>query len=430
MPSLARCTRLVRDTKGIRRLGRAWGPAVLLTYLLAAPASAGDWPQILGPDRTGVAEQERLAERWPEAGPKLLWTKPVGEGTAGVAVQDESVVLFHRLGDEEVLESLDAATGETNWRRAYETDFRSQVGGDHGPLCVPTVVAKSIVTYGPQGVLCRWNLVDGKPIWRRETHEDFEAREGYFGAGSSPLVDDGRVIVNVGGRRERSGIVAFDLKTGGDLWTATDQQASYSAPTAATIAGRRSILCLARLACVALDPQSGEVQFEVPFGLRGATVNAATPLVLDDQLFLTASYGIGAASIELSPRSGTERWRKPNLLSSQYTTPVSHDGVLYGIDGRDDLPPAHLRCIDPRSGELLWSEDDFGYATLIAADEKLILVKTNGELVLARPDRGRFVPLSRFQLTTGTLRALPALSDGKLYVRDETTLYCVDVGRD
>ena len=119
-----------------------------------------------------------------------------------------------------------------------------------------------------------------------------------------------------------------------------------------------------------LDPRTGAVQFEIPFGQRGATVNAATPLVIDDQLFLTASYGIGASLVNMSTEGAQEQWRKQNLLSSQYTTPIRHDGLLYGIDGRDDLPPAHLRCIDPSRGELLWSEDNFGYATLVAADGK------------------------------------------------------------
>jgi outer membrane protein assembly factor BamB len=429
MLSLVRHVISIRDRRPVADLEVASFVAIAVLYLLAAPASAGDWPQILGPDRTGVSQQEQLAEQWSPAGPKVIWTKSVGEGTAGVAVRGESVLLYHRLGDEEVIESLNALSGAPQWRRSYETEFRSQVGGDHGPLCVPTISGEAVITFGPQGVLCCWRLTDGNRIWRRNTHQEFDAREGYFGAGSSPLVDDGRVIVNVGGMRESSGIVAFDVNTGRELWTATDQRASYSAPTVASISGRQSIVCLARLMCVGLDPQSGDVQFEIPFGLRGATVNAATPLVFDNQLFLTASYGIGAASVEISAEAASERWRKQNLLSSQYTTPVYHDGVLYGIDGRDDLPPAHLRCVDPQRGKLLWSEDNFGYATLVSADDKLIVVKTDGELVLARPSRDRFMPLSTFRLTDGTIRALPALADGRLFVRDESTLYCLDVGR-
>jgi outer membrane protein assembly factor BamB len=407
--------------------------ACVLAGLSLAAASghgiAGDWPQILGPERTGIAAGEQLADAWPEAGPPILWTRSVGEGTAGVAIQGDAVVLFHRPSDEEVVEVLDGTTGESRWRKSYATTFASQIGGDDGPLCVPTIDEDRVVTFGPQGVLSCWNLSNGKLLWRRETHQDFGALEGYFGAGSSPLVVNDGVIVNVGGAKESAGIVAFDRQTGDNLWQASKERASYAAPTVATFAGRSVVLCLARLGCLGLDPTTGEVLFEVPFGKRGPTVNAATPVVLGDSFFLTASYGIGAALVNIEGNSASEIWRKPDVLSSQYTTPIAHEGLLYGIDGRDDLPPAHLRCIDPRTGEVLWSEDNFGYATLVGAGDKLLLVKTDGELVLARANRERFESLGRHQLTSDTLRALPALSEGRLLVRDTTTLYCVAVGR-
>jgi len=399
-----------------------------LLLLSSAPLLAGDWPQILGPQRSGIAEGEQLAASWPEGGPPVVWKQPVGQGSAGVAVAGETLVLFHRLDDREVVSALDAETGEAKWTKSYPTTFVSQVGDNDGPLCVPTIVGERIVTFGPQGVLSQWSLADGTLHWQRQTYEDFGALEGYFGAGSTPLVEKGRVILNVGGAKAGAGIVAFDLKTGADLWKATQERANYSAPTAATFGGRRIVLCVTRMLCVGLEPQTGEVLFEIPFGRGGPTVNAATPVVLGDEFFLTASYGVGAVLTRVTRSGAEEVWRKSDLMSSQYTTPVLHEGLLYGIDGRDDIPPANLRCIDPRSGKILWSEDNYGYATLLKAGERLIIVTTDGELVLAAANPKSYEELSRHRLTTDTLRALPALAGGRLYVRDSRTLYCVEVG--
>jgi outer membrane protein assembly factor BamB len=404
--------------------------ACLLLLLLGTTSlQAGDWPQILGPQRSGIAEGETLTASWPSSGPSIVWKQAVGQGSAGVAVVSDTLMLFHRLEDREVVAALDAATGESKWTKSYPTTFASQVGSDDGPLCVPTIVGERIVTFGPQGVLSCWSLADGKLHWQRKTYEDFDALEGYFGAGSTPLVEGDRVIVNVGGAKAGAGIVAFDLATGRDVWKTTQERANYSAPTAATFDGQRIVLCVTRVQCVGLNPQTGEVLFEIPFGRGGPTVNAATPVVLGDEFFLTASYGVGAVLARVTGNGADEVWRKSDVMSSQYTTPVLHEGMLYGIDGRDDIPPAHLRCIDPRSGRILWSEDNYGYATLLKAGDKLIIVTTDGELVLAQADPKSYKELGRHQLTTDTLRALPALAGGRLYVRDTQTLYCVAVGR-
>jgi outer membrane protein assembly factor BamB len=253
---------------------------------------------------------------------------------------------------------------------------------------------------------------------------------GYFGAGSSPLIWEDRIIVNVGGHKANAGVVAFALKDGRTLWQVTDERASYAAPVAVTIDGQPTIVCVTRLKCLGLNPADGSLRFELPFGRIGPTVNAAVPVVIDDRLFLTASYSIGAVWAELSAGGVTELWRRPDALASQYTTPIYFEGKFYAIDGREDGPPADLTCFDPQTGETHWTERRFGYATLLRAGDKLIVVKTNGELLLAQASPERFQPLSRHQLTTRDTRALPALGDGCLYIRDSERLYCLQVGRE
>lgn len=408
-------------------------PTACIAALLWAMAvgHAGEWPQILGPARNGVAaDDERLADAWPPAGPRAVWSKPVGRGDAGVAVAGGRVLLFHRVADAEVLESLDAVTGESRWTDAHPTSFAPQVGGGDGPLCVPLVHDGRVIAFGPQGVLRCVDAATGRRLWLRDTHRDFRAPEGYFGAGSTPLAVAGHVIVNVGGSRADAGIVAFSLATGDTVWTQTAEPASYAAPVAVMLAGTPHVLMVTRYACLLLDPASGNVRWRFPFGQRGPTVNAATPVILPDgRLLITASYGIGSVCAAFDATGFTKHWEGGDTLATQYCTPIASGGHAWCIDGRDDLPPADLVCVDLGTGRATWREANFGYGTLLAADGRLLAAKTDGELVLMTATPAGVSIHARARPLTGTVRALPALAAGRLYLRDDTTLVGLDVGR-
>ncbi|NBX28952.1 Pyrrolo-quinoline quinone [bacterium] len=406
-----------------------WAACALALTMPAA--SAGDWPQILGPARTGIAAaDERLADRWPESGPREIWRRDVGAGHAGVAVVAGRVILFHRLADREVVEALDAATGQPVWKADHATNFMPQVGGGDGPLCVPVVHGRRVIVFGAQGVLDCLDAGTGERLWMRETHREFGAQEGYFGAGSTPLVVGDHVIVNVGGAKRGAGVVAFSLATGETVWQATAEPATYAAPVAVAVGGEPHVLIVTRYACLLLDPVTGAVRWRFPFGQRGPTVNAATPVVpAAGRLFVTAAYGIGCVCADFDRTAATPKWEGPGPLATQYCTPIVDGGHLYGIDGRDDVPPADLVCIEAEGGREVWRERGFGYGTLLAADGKLLAAKTDGELMLLQATPAAVAVLARGRPLPGTLRALPALAEGRLYVRDDSTLTCLDVGR-
>ena len=405
--------------------GFFWG-----LILSATVSLAGDWPQILGPNRNGVAsEDEKLADSWPSGGPPILWEKPVGRGYAGVAVQGDHVVLFHRLRNEEVIELLSAKTGETQWDSKYATDFYPQVGGPEGsgPLCVPVISEDNVITFGAQGILTCTQLKSGNRLWQVDTHREFAAQEGYFGAGSTPIVVGDRVIVNVGGSRSSAGIVAFALADGKVLWEKTREPASYSAPIFCEVSDVPHVLMVTRYRCMLLDPEFGAIRFQFPFGQRGPTVNGATPVVVDDHLLVTSSYGIGSVYAKFDFLSVKPVWENTRAMASQYCTPIVKDDHIYVIDGRDDIPPADLKCVDLKTGEVKWTQQSFGYGTLIQADGKFLISKTNGDLQLAELTPQRFKRLDKSRVFQTTVRALPALSQGKIYLRDQKILKCFDV---
>src|SRR5439155_1424436 len=176
-------------------------------------------------------------------------------------------------------------------------------------------------------------------IWSEDTAARFRVRKGFFGAAGSPLVEDGRVLANVGGS-DGAGIVAFNADTGAVLWTATNHEASYSSPVSATFGGQTSALFFTREGLVGLDPASGKIRFQRVWRSRSqASVNAASPVVVGDLVFVSASYETGAAVLRVAGNTLTEVWSSDESLSNHYATSVHHNGYLYGFHGRQEFGP-------------------------------------------------------------------------------------------
>lgn len=405
------------------------GLATALVILLAVDRSrAGDWPQILGLDRNGVALDEKIVDLFPAKGPPVLWEYPVGEGFAGVAVAAGQVVVFHRVNDTDTAEGLDSLTGAPAWKQKFPASYAGGINADRGPRCVPLIHNGNVYLFSAGDELHSVAMKTGAHRWSRNLASDFDIPDSYFGAGSTPIVVGDSLLVNVGGKKG-AGIVAFNLQAGKTIWNATDEQASYSSPTAATLDGIQHVIFVTRLSALSIDPDGGKVRWKFPFGARGPTVNAATPQVLDGHLFLSASYGVGAVYRKIGKTDTDEIWANNDTISSQFSTPVPYKGHLYGVDGRQDIPPARLRCIEPRTGRIQWTKNEFPVANLIVADGKLVMVTDDGELILAAASPDAYRELARARLSRTTARALPALSNGLLYVRDTSTLKCVDLRR-
>lgn len=400
---------------------------LLGAFLMAAAAQpAGeDWPQILGPARNGVYRGPALAETWGLQGPRVVWRKPIGQGFSGPVVVQGRLILFHRTGNEEIVESLDAKTGRSQWRFAYATSYRDDFGFDEGPRAVPVVANGVVYTFGAEGMLHAIDLAKGTRLWSEDTARRFRVRKGFFGAAGTPLVEDGRVLANVGG--QDAGVVAFDARTGKVLWTATTDEASYSSGVAATIGGTRYAIFLTRAGLLGLNPSTGAVQFQRRWRARiAASVNAATPLMIDDLIFVSAEYGPGAGVLRVEGSKLTELWASDDVLSNHYATSVHHEGHLYGFHGRQEFNPS-FRAVELKTGRVRWSEDRFRAGTVTLAGNRLLILRETGELILAAASPDRFRPLARAQLLPATVRAYPALADGLLFARNDDTLLCIDL---
>ena len=351
-------------TRQFNPLARQVVPLFFL-FLAAAAALSQDWPQFLGPTRNGVTSGLPLAEAWPKEGPPVVWQKKTGSGWSGPVVASGKMILHHRVGDKETVDCCDAKTGRTNWTQAYPTRYRDSFGFDDGPRATPSIADGKVYTFGAAGVLNCLDLADGKTLWSVDTKKKFQAPNGYFGMACSPLVEGPAVLLNIGGR-DGAGIVAFGRERGEVLWKATDEEASYSSPVAATLGGKRYAFFFNRAGLVALEPASGKVQFEFPWRPTiQASVKAAAPLVIDDLIFISTCYDRGAALIRFKEKEPETIWSGDESLSNHYATSVHHKGFLYGFDGRADpgyQPAPSLRCADLKTGKVRW-RDEIGRAS-------------------------------------------------------------------
>ncbi len=401
--------------------------AVIACLLAVSPLRADDWPQMLGPQRNGVSKETGLLASWNKDGPPRLWSKDVGEGFSGPVITGDRLVMFHRVDNEEVVECLHAETGKPIWKQGYATSYEDQLGKGNGPRSTPAIQEGKVVTLGAAGVLSCFDLQSGKKQWSHDLAKEYRVARSYFGVGTSPLIDKDRVLVNVGGKA--AGIVAFALDTGKELWQATSHEASYSSPVMTTIGGARRALFFTREGPVLLDPADGAVKFQQKWRARyAASVNAATPLVIGDLAFISASYETGALLLKLRADGADEVWQaEEGVMSNHYNTSVFHDGHLYGIDGRQEAAP-NLRCVDLKTKKVMWEKAKFGCGTMVLAEGRLIVLTERGELTLIEATPAGYRELSRAAVfDDGPCRAQIALAHGRLYGRDQRKLTCLDL---
>jgi outer membrane protein assembly factor BamB len=391
----------------------------------AAPSPDSDWPQFLGPNRNGkVAATIRRA--FSGDGPPVLWRRPVGAGFASPSVVGDTVYLFHRSGDEEIVEALEAATGRTRWSTANPTDYRDvEFGFDEGPRAAPTVVGGVVFTAGVKRYVQALDAANGDRLWGFDAIERYDTRRSPFGNASQPFWVDGRIVLNIGGRE--AGIVAVDARNGETVWTATDHEASYAPPLLTEIHGQRRLLFFTRLGLVDLDPGTGKVRSSLEWHSRSwASVNAAMPVQVGDRVFLSASYGTGAVLLDVDANGFEPVWTSDEVLSNHYVTSIYDGGVLYGMHGRQPLNPS-LRAVDPETGEVLWTERRFGTGSLLLAGNTLIVMREDGELTLVDATGDEYRELASASIFDSVVRAYPALAGGILYARDEHELLALDL---
>lgn len=464
-----------------RSLLPATMPIVLLAVISRGTICAEDWPWFLGPGHYGVSGETDLNLDWTKAPPPTVWKQSVGTGYSAPSVLGDKVVVHHRLGDEEIISCRNAKDGSELWQYAYPSAFEDPYGYNNGPRCSPVLTAERCYALGAEGMLVCVTIADGKVIWKKDLRQEFSLPEWFFGVGCSPILDGDRLIVLVGGQPD-SGVVAFSAADGSVLWQAVGKQTwdgaetdqgtkyewtgdemvvSYSSPVIQEIHGRRHLLCLMRQGLVSLDPENGKLNFSYWFRARvHESVNAARPVVIDDQIFLSAAYQVGSALLKVNPdgKSYKEVWRDKRNLLTHWSTPIHVDGCVYGFSGRHENE-GELRCIQVTDGKVLWSTSGFagdlsqlardrttgnildaktgkvipypffGRGSQIRVGDKFIVLGERGTISVVDVNKEKFVEHGRFFLSEIDYPAwaAPVLSNGRMYLRSEKFLVCIDL---
>ena len=390
--------------------------------VIASDRPAAYWTDFRGPRRDGEYLEGPLLTKWPSNGLKPMWKQPAGGGYASFAVAGGRAFTIEQRGREEVVVAYDVATGRELWTNTWTAEFREALGGD-GPRATPTWADGLVYALGATGELRALDEATGRVRWRANILQDSGATNLSWGMAAAPLIVDDAVIVLPGGPNGQS-VAAYDRRTGVRRWSALGDQQAYSSPMLVTVNGVRQILVFSATRLMGLAFDGGKLLWEYPWvGYNG--INAAQPLMLgNNRIFLSSSYGLGAAVIELSSGAGGfsvhEVWRN-NRMKNRFASSVLHDGIIYGLD------ESILAAVDAGTGELKWKGGRYGYGQLLLADGHLIVLTEDGDLALVRARPDRYEELARFPVLEGKTWNVPALAGGYLLVRNLAEMAAFDL---
>jgi outer membrane protein assembly factor BamB len=398
------------------------------TIVPAAPEPTGtDWPQWRGVQRDGHSAEKGLLTTWPAEGPPLVWKVAGGAGHSSMAVVQGRLFTLLQDGQDEVVVCLDTATGKDVWRQRYPGRFHEQYAGE-GPHATPTVVDGRVYTVGGKGMFHCFDAATGDVLWKHNLPEEFSAPSPYYGTSFSPLVV-GDLVYTLPGGGDGNSMAAFHRVTGKLVWKAFDDPCGYSSPVAATIGGKRQIVFLTGTNVMGVTPEAGKLLWQYEWKTH-QECNIATPIVIGPYVFVSAGYGKGCGLLEISTdAAGTLTPRRVyahNRMRNHLSTCVVYQDHLYGFDTSTRMETL-LVCMELRTGKVCWKHDGFDRGSLIVADGRLIVLGQAGRLGIVDPDPKEYRELTAATISDSRCWAMPALVQGKLYVRDQQHIMCFDL---
>jgi outer membrane protein assembly factor BamB len=388
-------------------------------------SEGASWTDFRGPNRDGRYTVPAIRTSWPREGLPRLWKQPVGGGYASFVVAEGRAFTIEQRRNQEVVAAYDVESGRELWTNAWAANFQESMGGD-GPRATPTYHEGRIYALGAEGELRVLDAVKGSLVWRRNILTDNNASNLTWGMSAAPLIVDEKVIVLPGGSGGRS-VVAYNKATGDVVWRSLDDEQSYTSPMLVTLGGVRQLLVVSASRAMGLTVDNGRLLWEYPWRTFNG-INVAQPIVFshngNDRVFLSASYGTGAAVFELT-RDGDGFQAKTvwenQRMKNKFSSSVLHNGSIYGLD------ESILACIDANTGEQKWKGGRYGYGQIMLAGDHLIVLTEDGDVVLVRATPARHEELARFEALRGKTWNHPIIADGRLLVRNIQEMAAFDI---
>ena len=394
---------------------------VLLSAASAAMAqsAAANWPQWRGPNRDGISKETGLLKQWPAEGPPLAWkASGAGRGYSSFSISNGKLYTMGVRGDREFVIAFDVATGKEAWATPHGSVFRNDRGD--GPRGTPTIDGDRVYALGGAGDLSALDARTGKIAWSKNILQEFGASNITWGISESPLVLGNKVLVNAGGRD--ASIVALNKANGSVIWKSQSDEAGYSSAIPVNVNGITQVVFFTASRAVGLDSKDGRLlwEYERP---SNNTANAATPIVRANRVFISSDYGTGGGVVEITPDNKAREIYFTKDMRNHHSSAVLIGDYLYGFSA------SVLTAMKFDTGEIAWKDRSVGKGSLVYADGNLYCLSENGVVGLVEASPTGYKEKGRFRIPQDSLPtwAHPVVVGGRLYLRDQDTIYAYDV---
>jgi outer membrane protein assembly factor BamB len=388
------------------------------------PSPAADWPQWHGPNRDNISTETGLLKAWPSGGPKLLWTvKTLGSGYGSLALKGDRIYVQGTRGSDSVVFALDRSDGRAIWHARIGPALDQDRGG--GPRGTPTLDGELIYAISENGDLACIRDKDSFVAWHRNMLKDYDGQNPNWHISESPLIDGNNVIATPGG--SRGGIVAFDKKSGKEVWASREltDTAGYASCIIADVGGVRTIMNLMSSAGVGVRANDGKLlwEYEKP---ANNVANCTTPVYRNNKVFYTSAYGTGGGLLALTPQDGHIKTQEVYFNREMQN---HHGGVILLKDHLYGSSAAILTCMEFETGKVAWKDRSVGKGSLTYADGMLYVLSESNTMGLVEATPSGYVEKGRFNIEDQGRPswAHPVVCDGKLYIRNQSVLSCYDV---
>ncbi len=386
------------------------------------------WPQWGGPKRDFQTSSKGIAESWPEAGPKRIWERALGEGYSSIIADGTRLFTMYRNGDDEIIVALKADTGATEWEHKYNAPAfeKMETRFGKGPNSTPTIEGDLIYTLGVAGTLHCLNKNTGKPVWSHDLIKEYKAKPPEFGFSTSGLAYKGSFILPVGG--EGYGVAAFSLADGKLLWHKHDFINVYSSPIVIQVDNEDQIALLVADKVVGIDPKTGDQLWSEPLENQFKT-NISTPVWGPDRVLYVSTGIAGSRGLKFSKSGGKtvveQVWKNDKMQVSQGNALRVGD-FFYGSSA--GMGPAFVSAVHAKTGELAFQERGFAKANMLYADGKFLILDEEGVLAIGTVGDKAFKVHSRVSLLKPKAWTIPTLVDNRLYLRDQKNIMALSLG--
>ena len=393
--------------------------SALVAGVLLVPASFGqdasaEWPHWQGPTHDGIS-----AERdWSSTGAaEAAWSAELGVGYSNVSIADGRLftIGFDEAEECDVVWCLDPETGDEIWFHTFPAKVHANFHSG-GSLTTPTIDGARVYTSHRFGVVHCFDAETGEVVWHRDYLTELAIRLNFHGASASPLILGDHLYLTICGI-----VFALNKHDGEIVWQTPDfGEGGYSNLVPFDLEGRACLLLFDGRGLSVLDQATGESIQHHEFPHSAGGVSAATPIVTGTRAFISAAYNRGAALVELGGEEPDFLWYC-RRMRNKVTACVLWEDHFYGFD------ESMLKCIDMEGNEC-WRVRGLGMGALSLAGERLLILSSKGELIVAEANAEEFVELSRRKvLDGGVYWTPPVLVHGLVYCRNSAGQFvCLD----